>query len=848
MKKLQLYEEPQLSAIDIVQPRLVNSGCMLCPLHEQAKTVCMSAEGTPGGLLIVGGYPGIMDDAKRRPFVSTTGAKLRRMLLKHWQGPIALDYGIKCKPGSTNLRPKIFEACRPYLAQTIAETKPQRILALGSAAATALLGRGTAYLSTRKGFGWITKDTIPVFTLIDPVSALHNRFLAKWFEEDLEWSLNVELEELKLLSSRNSRALLISSKAESKRAVAKLKRAEWISYDCETVGLQHNKDFEIISIAVTGKAFDDAYVWSGIALKDPAIREHLLDMMEDADVLKVAQNGKFDSNALYCAYGTVVDGLHMDTRLVRKILEPESKASLGVMQELVGMGGGKEIADNAMKNAIKVARSPKTSDEELRNIGPKKCVDAVRTMKDNVGAYSYGLLPAEIRDRYCGRDAISTARLGEVFEIELEENRSLHRVWKRVVRPAAIAIEYVERWGVATSADAVDSFRIALEDSLSDVLGRIYASNPDINLNSTLDVRKYLYKQHKMPVISKTKSGEPSTDKETLVKLLKRASKESQVQALEDLLAYRKLSKLHSTYAMGFAKFIRDDGRVHPSFDLSGARSGRISCRDPNLQQVPRPSADNLGGMARNCFVANKGSVLVQLDYSQLELRVAAMLSQDDAMRAIFQSGKDYHQRTAEMISNVAWGISPEDVTKEHRTKAKSVNFGLLYGMSVLTLSKNLNCSVTEADNIRRAIFGKFPKLKSWCDGQLYEARKTGVTWTQWQGKKGRVRPLFRIADADDKVRVSAENGSWNTPVQGTASDLCLASLARCVAWILREEFPAKLVLTVHDSLLFEVDETHMDELICAVKDLMTRWATNDVPLTVDCEIGYKWGELEEMK
>ena len=235
----------------------------------------------------------------------------------------------------------------------------------------------------------------------------------------------------------------------------------------------------------------------------------------------------------------------------------------------------------------------------------------------------------------------------------------------------------------------------------------------------------------------------------------------------------------------------------------------------------------------------------MQVDYSQLELRIAAMLSNDTNMIDVFKSGEDYHLRTAQLISKQAWGIAPEEVTKVHRTAAKSVNFGLLYGMSIGTLAKNIGCEKHEADKIQSAVFGSFPNLKRWCDEHVQIARRTGNGYTYWNGEKARIRPLFRIADQDDLSRKTAENGSFNTPVQGTASDICLASLARCVNWILEHNFPAKMVLTVHDSLLFEVDEDCVDELVETAQYLMADWESNGVPLVVDAEVGKSWGSLK---
>jgi DNA polymerase I-like protein with 3'-5' exonuclease and polymerase domains len=883
-----------------------------------------------------------------------------------------------------------------------------------------------------------------------------------------------------------------------------------------------NKDFQVISIAICSKHDEDAYVWSEEALKDKDIMQPVFDMMEDPSVLKVAQNAKYDSNAMFSSFGVVVRGLHLDTRLIRKILEPESVAKLDVLQEQVGMGGGKEIASQAIAVIARKLKKAET-DIDLAEIGPIAWTKPLHNKGCALGVYAYGLIDKDVRDRYCGRDTVSTARVAELYEQRLS-GTSIKTVWEDIMLPAAKAIEYVERWGVAVDREFVDKFEGVVTREKDATLSKLFMRG-EFNLNSTRELGDRLYKDYKLPIVSKTATGNPSTDRATLDMLAARDLDPEQQEFVDTMLEYRKLAKMHSTYATKLGGFIRSDGRVHPSFNLVGARSGRISClagwtpiktkrgfvpiknvrvgdlvwthkerwrpvlaqwlvgtedtydvtlcngevltctathrvlnstgswtfiedyinerfkevdkrpgkptegsclvqeaqpatynktgirqpggddservpcvaeshagsrkegssnspvlpfqdgqekshegkngeeapqlegavrrrlrlpdvyaqgeesvcsqvsvraehgpgtcttasendcpphrqrseeqphrqfstcdkrgarsytlftgegfpvcsieeinyrgsiqvydltveedesyeacgvfshncSDPNVQQIPRADTE-LSSMARDCFIAPPGRMLVQVDYSQLELRIAAMLSNDTNMIDVFKSGEDYHMRTAQLISKQAWGIEPDQVTKLHRTMAKSVNFGLLYGMSVGTLAKSIGCEKSEATKIQSAVFGSFPSLKRWCDDHVQMARRTGNGYTYWNGKKARVRPLFRIADQEDHARKTAENGSFNTPVQGTASDLCIASLARCVNWILEHKFPAKMVLTVHDSLLFEVAEDYVDEMVETAQHLMSDWESNGVPLVVDAEIGKTWGRLK---
>lgn len=280
------------------------------------------------------------------------------------------------------------------------------------------------------------------------------------------------------------------------------------------------------------------------------------------------------------------------------------------------------------------------------------------------------------------------------------------------------------------------------------------------------------------------------------------------------------------------------------------------NCTDPNLQNIPRASGSPEGKMARDCFAAPPGYKLVELDYSQLELRVACLLSGDPKMLEIFRSGVDYHLRTAQLVSMTAWGVdltnnsvSKEDA-KEYRTRAKAVNFGALYGKGAGGLAEEWGCSMSKAQEVIDLIMGQFKVLDRWCDDRLREAQKTGVVWTWWDGENARRRPLYRVADKsseNDKSRSVAENGAVNSPIQGTASDFCVSSLTACIDWIEQDRLDGvKLVLPVHDALMFEVRDDMVDEVAHVAAHIMRSWPFGDVPLVVDCKVGQSWGTMEE--
>lgn len=251
--------------------------------------------------------------------------------------------------------------------------------------------------------------------------------------------------------------------------------------------------------------------------------------------------------------------------------------------------------------------------------------------------------------------------------------------------------------------------------------------------------------------------------------------------------------------------------------------------------------------MARDMFRAPEGRVFVEADFAQIELRIAAMLSGDDEMAAVFKRGEDLHLATAKLIAPKVWGIHPDEVTDAHRSLAKGFVFGLLYGMTDETLAARGGITLREAEAIRSAVLGKFRKLAAWIEERRREAMRTGEVWTSWLGQPARRSPLYRIADEGYEAgssRSRAEHGSFNRPIQGTASDYCLASLTEVVEWIRGDGIDAKLVAAVHDSLLVECRQDEANEIANKLIEIMTSWPCPGVSLVVDAKVGPSWGSL----
>jgi DNA polymerase I len=300
---------------------------------------------------------------------------------------------------------------------------------------------------------------------------------------------------------------------------------------------------------------------------------------------------------------------------------------------------------------------------------------------------------------------------------------------------------------------------------------------------------------------------------------------------------------MQGTYCEGMRAHVRPDGRIHGSILPDGARSGRTSMADPNLQNLPRESDSPEGKLARDVFAAKPGWLFVHVDYRQLEYMVAAMLSQDPEMIALARSGVDFHLGTAQLVAPIMrW---PE-VTKTQRSIAKQLNFALIFGLSDSALANRLDSTMAMAARVRAAVLGKFQVFDAWAKRQIREVKLNGYTRTYWAGRPARWRPMWRIASEEGEARSRAEHGAINTPIQGTAAEFCNRSISSVVDWIEEDCVPAELVLAIHDALLLHVREDAVDEVATVVPRLMLQWDSMGVPLGVDVEVGHSFGSLRK--
>ncbi len=406
----------------------------------------------------------------------------------------------------------------------------------------------------------------------------------------------------------------------------------------------------------------------------------------------------------------------------------------------------------------------------------------------------------------------------------------LGRVYREIELPLVAVLESMQRHGILLDTAALAELGRRLETSLAELEREIHAeAGGAFNINSSSQLADVLFTRLNLPVLRRTaKTKAPSTDAEVLAEL---ASRGFRLPAL--LLDYREQTKLKSTYVDSLPREVAADGRVHTRFNQAVAATGRLSSSDPNLQNIPIRS--ELGREVRRAFVADRGRLLLAADYSQVELRVLAHLSGDPALRIAFERGEDIHRATAALVFSVA----PELVSTEHRRAAKTINFGLIYGMSAFGLARELGVSAAEAQGFIDAYFARMPKVREYLDGTREEARRTGKVSTMF----GRIRRIAGLADRNAAVRGNAERMAINAPVQGTAADLMKLAMIRLHGELLRASRPALLLLQVHDELVIEVDAEAVEEVRASVRRAMEGVAELAVPLKVDIGVGRTWAE-----
>jgi DNA polymerase-1 len=520
-------------------------------------------------------------------------------------------------------------------------------------------------------------------------------------------------------------------------------------------------------------------------------------LLEDASVQKTMQHGKFDILALRRA-GITLRGLAFDTMLASYVLDP-GRRSHGL--DLLAL----EFLDHRM-----------TSYEDL--CGPAR------------SQLSYDAVPIACARDYSCEDADITLQLREKFEPQLAEHE-LTRLFADIEIPLVEVLAEMEWTGIAIDLEWFRSLKTRFQSEREVVEQEIYrVAGTEFNINSNPQLRDILFERLNLPILKRTATG-PSTDASVLKELAEEGHALPQL-----LMEYRELSKLESTYIDALPAYVNPHThRLHTSFSQTVASTGRLSSSDPNLQNIPIRRA--LGRDIRRGFVPRKGWKLLAVDYSQIELRLLAHLSRDPAFVAAFRAGGDIHRQTASII----FDVPAEQVTSEMRGRAKTINFATIYGQGAHALSRQLQITHAEAKEFIQRYFERFRGIREYLDSQVELAREQGFVQTIF----GRRRYIPELRDRNFNIRAFGERTAANSPIQGSAADLIKIAMIRIDHQIRKRALQSRMLLQVHDELVFEVPAPEMSALREMVRREMEHAAELSVPLVVDMGEGDNWLETK---
>ncbi len=436
---------------------------------------------------------------------------------------------------------------------------------------------------------------------------------------------------------------------------------------------------------------------------------------------------------------------------------------------------------------------------------------------------------AYITPQYLGRDSGGVSVYTELSDVLEEKIKDLgmESLLNNIEMPLCKVLSEMEEIGFKIDRDALHEFGESLKDGIESAQKRVWdAAGYEFNINSPKQLGVFLFEERMLPYGKKTKTGW-STNADILEKL------RGKDPVINDILEFRMLSKLKSTYAEGLANYIDENGRIHTSFQMTVTATGRLSSTEPNLQNIP--VRKQLGAQIRGMFIPNKGNVLVDADYSQIELRILAHLAEDKNMIEAFNSGMDFHAVTAAKV----FGLPIDKVTPDLRSKAKAVNFGIVYGISAFALSQDIGVSVAEAKSYMDSYYATYDGIARYMEKTIEDAKKNGYVSTMF----GRRRNMPELKNANFNIRSFGERVARNMPVQGSAADIIKIAMIRVRDRFAEEGMHAKLILQVHDELIVECPENEKEQAAAILNSEMEKAASLSVPLLVEVGSGHSWAE-----
>ena len=584
--------------------------------------------------------------------------------------------------------------------------------------------------------------------------------------------------------------------------VARAEAAELIAFDTETDALDAMRA-NLVGISLAVEPGRAAYIpvghdYPGAPAQLP--RQQVLDalrpVLENPDKKKLGQHGKYDLHVLR-RHGVDVKGYHDDTMLESFVLN--STATRHDMDSL----------------AMRYLGYTTIKFEDVAGKGAKQI--------------PFSQVGLDEASRYAAEDADITLRLHRVLHPQLLESAALDNVYRSIEMPLVPVLARIEANGVyidsaelRRQSQDLGARMLAAQQKATELAGRTFS------LDSPKQLQAVLFDELKLPALVKTPKGQPSTNEEALEAIAE------QHELPRVILEYRGLAKLRSTYTDKLPEMVNPDtGRVHTSYHQSGAATGRLSSSDPNLQNIPIRTED--GRRIRRAFVAPPGHKLLACDYSQIELRIMAHLSEDPGLVRAFELGVDVHRATAAEVFSRAL----DEVTPNERRAAKAINFGLMYGMSAFGLARNLGIDRGQAQDYVALYFSRYPGVRDFMERMRQQARDQGYVETI----EGRRLYLNDIHARNQGLRAGAERAAINAPMQGTAADIIKRAMVKVDDWLQGQGGRARMILQVHDELVFETESEFLETLRKQVVELMSSSAQLRVPLVVDAGVGDNWDE-----
>ncbi|MFZ5364619.1 MAG: DNA polymerase I [Patescibacteria group bacterium] len=586
---------------------------------------------------------------------------------------------------------------------------------------------------------------------------------------------------------------LVDTDEKFEEFLAELKKQKEFAFDTETDKLDPFFG-KLLGISFSWREGEAYYV-----LNKPAWIEEFKPIFKNESIKKIGHNQKYDYEVVG-QVGLKTEGLYFDTMIASYLLNPGSR--------------GHNLNDLAFREL----GHEMITIEELIGKGQKQ-ISLFDVPKEKVSEYS------------C-EDADISFRIYKILEKRLKE-AELFELFQKIEMPLIYVLAEMEKNGVLLDLKYLKKLSIEIEEKIKALEKKIYKqAGEKFNISSPAQLKVIFFEKLKLPTVGlkKTKTG-ISTAAGELEKLL------GKHPIIELIVEYRELTKLKSTYVDSLPKLVAPDGRVHTSFNQTITATGRLSSSDPNLQNIPKRTT--LGMKIRKAFIAAPGNKIVSSDYSQVELRVVACLAQDQNMIDIFKAGKDIHTATAAKIH----GVKLEEVTKEMRREAKMINFGILYGMGPFGLSARTGISTQRAKEFIDKYYQSFHRVQEYMASIKEFARENGYTETMF----GRRRYFPDIHSGVQQIRAAAEREAINTPIQGTAADLIKIAMIEVYKELKRISPETKMLLQVHDELVFEVPEKELKKVAKVIDEKMEKIHKTCVPITVETDFGDNWRDLEKL-